>query len=167
MTRELSNTKSSLQLTTIEVPRAAKPEPSSGQQLQSLEGQITHLSDAVSQLLHQRWEDYTDHDTQAQLEALQAKCLRLEGEKASLERVIQNELKRKKPPEKEETPRSSQEEVSPQAISELASRSPTAALDQLIKALGDLPPSTEEIIAKLKSQVNYLMQVISFFPFIC
>ncbi|XP_063883393.1 centrosomal protein of 290 kDa-like [Scylla paramamosain] len=161
MTRELSNTKSSLQLTTIEVPRAARPEASSGKQLQSLEGQITHLSDAVSQLLHQRREDYTDHDTQAQLEALQAKCLRLEGEKASLERVIQNELMRKKPPEKEETPRSSPEGVYPHPMPEPASRSPTAALDQLIKALGDLPPSTEEIIAKLKSQVNYLMQECS------
>lgn len=51
-------------------------EATSGQQLQSLEGQITHLSDAVSQLLHQRWEDYTGHDTQTQLEALQAKCFR-------------------------------------------------------------------------------------------
>ena len=38
-------------------------------------------------------------------------------------------------------------------------RSPVAALNELIAALGSLPPSTEEVIAKLKNQVHYLIQV--------
>lgn len=90
---------------------------------------------------------------------------RLEGEKASLERIIQNELKKKKSIEKtkEESPRSPEEKMSsspePPPTPEPTSKSPTASLDQLIKALGHLPPSAEEIIAKLKSQVTFLMQV--------
>lgn len=90
--------------------------------------------------------------------------LRLEGEKASLERIVQIELKKKRSIEKlkeEEPPRSPEESVSPEPLPtpEPTSRSPTAALDQLIKALGHLPPSAEEIIAKLKNQVTFLMQV--------
>ncbi|XP_050702166.1 centrosomal protein of 290 kDa-like isoform X1 [Eriocheir sinensis] len=165
MTRELSNTRSSLQLTTIEMPKTTRAEVSSGQQLQSIEGQISHLSTAVSQLIQQRRQDSTDHNTQAQLETLQERCLRLEGEKASLERIIQNELKKKKSFEKskEEPTRSPEERVSPEPPPTLepTSRSPTAALDQLIKALGHLPPSAEEIIAKLKNQVTFLMQECS------
>lgn len=84
---------------------------------------------------------------------------RLEGEKASLERIIQNELKKKKLSEKEESPKSPEETVSPEPVPEPVSKSTTAALDQLIKALGHLPPSAEEIIAKLKNQVTFLMQV--------
>lgn len=86
--------------------------------------------------------------------------LRLEGEKASLERIIQNELKKKKQlSEKEEPPKSPKETVSPEPVPEPASKSATATLDQLIKALGHLPPTAEEIIAKLKNQVTFLKQV--------
>lgn len=84
---------------------------------------------------------------------------RLEGEKASLERIIKNELKKKKSIEKEEPPKSPEERVTPEPVPEPASKSPTAALDQLIKALGHVPPSAEEVIAKLKNQVTFLMQV--------
>lgn len=75
-----------------------------------------------------------------------------------MERIIQNELKKKKSIEKEPI-KSPEERVTPEPVPEPVIRSPTAALDQLIKALGDLPPSAEEVISKLKHQVTFLMQV--------
>lgn len=50
-------------------------------------------------------------------------------------------------------------EKSKSDAAESESKSPVAALDELIAALGKLPPSTEEVIAKLKNQVNFLIQV--------
>lgn len=38
-------------------------------------------------------------------------------------------------------------------------KSPTAALDDLIAALGQLPLSAEEVIAKLRTQVEFLVKV--------
>lgn len=89
---------------------------------------------------------------------------RLEGEKASLEKIFQSDLvKRKKTPDDNHISEGSSDELKSKKSSEQApvqsTKSPMEALDELIIALGQLPPSTEEVIAKLKSQVNFLIQV--------
>lgn len=81
-----------------------------------------------------------------------------------MERIIQSDLiKRKKSPESEVAsegswsgPRSKKEA---DKTSSESPKSPVDALDELIVALGQLPPSTEEVIAKLRNQVSFLIQV--------
>ncbi|KAK4324098.1 hypothetical protein Pmani_005256 [Petrolisthes manimaculis] len=190
LTRELSNAKGSLQLTSIELHKPFGSEVS-GLQTQNLEEQINQLSMAVGQLVRGGQETSEarlrqQQEQQDELEELRERCSRLEGEKASLERIIHSSLttgsqKKKKDDikmtkvwvkeqeeEKEETgvvtqddpPLSNASSPSHHDLSEAKkeTKSPTAALDDLIAALGQLPPSTEEVIAKLKSQVEFLIK---------
>lgn len=88
----------------------------------------------------------------------------MEGEKASLERIIQSDLlKKKKSLDNEEVSEgslnSSGNKKSSETMPDGSSRSPVDALDELIAALGQLSPSTEEVIAKLRNQVTFLIQV--------
>lgn len=89
---------------------------------------------------------------------------RLEGEKASLEKIVlESQRWQKKRSDSDRTSESSvlepKREMPKDEMAESGSKSPVAALDELIAALGKLPPSTEEVIAKLKNQVNFLIQV--------
>lgn len=89
---------------------------------------------------------------------------RLEGEKASLEKIVlESQRWQKKRSDSDRTSESSvlepKREMPKDETAESGSKSPVAALDELIAALGKLPPSTEEVIAKLKNQVNFLIQV--------
>ena len=71
---------------------------------------------------------------------------RLEGEKSMLQETLDNHLA---------NIRTSEGEMS----KTVKDPKPKMTIDDQIAALGDLPPSIEEIIAKLKNQVAHLMQV--------
>ncbi|KAG7174085.1 Centrosomal protein of 290 kDa-like 1 [Homarus americanus] len=156
LTRELSNAKGSLQLTTLELPKGFGSGETSRLQTQCLEEQLNNLSAAVNQLLLEQKVEHQENHLQFQLEALKEKHLRLEGEKASLERIIHSDfMKRKKTEDREQSTESSSTQPSSKKASEKSlhsSKSPMEALDELIATLGQLPPSTEEVIAKLKNQ---------------
>ncbi|XP_071534786.1 centrosomal protein of 290 kDa-like isoform X2 [Panulirus ornatus] len=163
LTRELSNAKGSLQLTTLELPRDFVSGESTKLQTQSFEEQLNHLTDAVSRLVQERQQELGESHLLSQVEALKERCLRLEGEKASLEKIFKSDLvKRKKSPDIEKISEGSSDEPESKKTSEQtpvqSTKSPMEALDELIISLGQLPPSAEEIIAKLKSQVNFLIQ---------
>ncbi|XP_047480912.1 centrosomal protein of 290 kDa-like [Penaeus chinensis] len=164
LTRELSNAKGSVQFTTLELPRQfASGQTSVLQTTQPLEEQLNHLSAAVAQLVQGQQEGPVDDQLHQKMEALKEKCLRLEGEKASLEKILlESQRWQKKRSDSDRTSESSvfdpKREMSKDEATESASKSPVAALDELIAALGKLPPSTEEVIAKLKNQVNFLIQ---------
>ncbi|XP_066957218.1 LOW QUALITY PROTEIN: centrosomal protein of 290 kDa-like [Macrobrachium rosenbergii] len=160
LTRELSNSRSSLQLTTLEIPKGLSSGHTMAIDTQPLEEQLSNLSAAVKQLVEEK-DRQPSNDCQRQLEDLREKYLKLEGEKSSLERILAEDRAKKKVTRESET---SYEEIfcddkKPVELkSEPVVKSPMAALDELIAALGSLPPSTEEVIAKLKNQVNYLIQ---------
>ncbi|ROT64968.1 hypothetical protein C7M84_017075 [Penaeus vannamei] len=89
LTRELSNAKGSLQLTTLELPRQfASGQTSMLQTTQPLEEQLSHLSAAVAQLVQGQQEGPVDDQLHQKMEALKEKCLRLEGESSSLEKIV-------------------------------------------------------------------------------
>ncbi|KAK7078687.1 hypothetical protein SK128_014173, partial [Halocaridina rubra] len=80
----------------------------------------------------------------------------LEGEKTSLEKIITAEgLKKEKILLKDSSSEVSSSQLPqemPASLGKQSALSPVAALEELIGALGTLPPSTEEVIAKLKTQ---------------
>ncbi|XP_068215438.1 centrosomal protein of 290 kDa-like [Palaemon carinicauda] len=160
LTREVSNTRGSLQLTTLEIPKGLSSGHTLAIDTQPFEEQLSNLSAAVTQLVQEKHK-YSSDDYQQQLEDLKEKCHRLEGEKSSLERIIAEDRAKKKVTRECETSYEEMfcDEKKPvETKSESTAKSPMAALDELIAALGSLPPSTEEVIAKLKNQVNYLIQ---------
>ncbi|XP_069941659.1 centrosomal protein of 290 kDa isoform X3 [Cherax quadricarinatus] len=163
LTRELSNTKGSLQLTNLEVPKAFISGDTSRLQNQSINEQLNQLSATVNQLVQER-EEPRESDLQSQLEELNEKCLRLEGEKSSLERIIHSECMRKVA-DREKSCESCCSAASStkalQKVSHQPNKPALEALHELIATLGQLPPSAEEIIAKLKNQVHYLIQECS------
>nr|XP_045615511.1 centrosomal protein of 290 kDa-like isoform X1 [Procambarus clarkii] len=164
LTREVSNTKGSLQLTTLELPKGLISGDCSRFETQSLNEQLNQLSAAVNQLVEERAQP-KENNLQSQLEELKEKCSRLEGEKASLERIIQSDfVKTKKAPDRDKSSESNSSEPSSKKSKQMPhqpTKSSLEAIDELIAALGHLPPSAEEIIAKLKSQVNFLIQECS------
>ncbi|XP_064105190.1 LOW QUALITY PROTEIN: centrosomal protein of 290 kDa-like [Macrobrachium nipponense] len=160
LTRELSNTRSSLQLTTLEIPKGLSSGHTMAIDTQPLEEQLSNLSAAVKQLVEEK-DRQPSNDCQRQLEDLKEKYHKLEGEKSSLERILAEDRAKKKVTRESETSYEemfSDDKKPVESKSEPIVKSPIAALDELIAALGSLPPSTEEVIAKLKNQVNYLIQ---------
>ena len=75
----------------------------------------------------------------------------MEGEKAALKETLDDQIQRNKQNGNADKGQDSFTLIKPKT------------LDDMISALGELPPSYEEIIAKLKNQVNYLMKVRDIF----
>ncbi|XP_076036930.1 centrosomal protein of 290 kDa-like [Oratosquilla oratoria] len=154
LTRQLSINQSSLQLTTIEAPGILSTTETSGG-IQALEEQLQEVRTLVTTLVNEREENKKEKlDKEVCMTSPDCKSQSLQGEEESLEhnlsKVAQDSCRQTADQEQHVLKDQDEEQTEPKKT--------VIDIDQQIAALGELSPSAEEIIAKLRTQVNFLMQ---------